>query len=308
VAPLSPMSIDASTPREIIGYRRSVALPGLEVLDAYHSPREWRCVGVGFAVTVVRTWRGSVIYRGRKHAVEPGIVFCNQPGEALVASPEPGQQGSFNVLVVDPELLGEWLSELQPASARPRWRSITRPISEELSARFRQVLDTFEPAASALLAQSKTTELSELLIRELISGATDAVLNDGPPIRGTARMRECLNEEGIDVDLTTLAERAGLSRFQALRAFKRRYGLPPHAYQMCLRISRACRMLRSGAATADVALACGFADQSHLNRHFKRIVGVPAGQYAQPRWKTAPRLAPALPDDIAQRSDWRWSR
>jgi len=94
-------------------------------------------------------------------------------------------------------------------------------------------------------------------------------------------MRECLNEEGLHVDLETLAKRAGLSRFQALRAFKQRYGLPPHAYQLALRIGHARKLLREGATAADVAARCGFADQSHFTRHFKRINGVTPAQYAR---------------------------
>src|SRR3954469_23813961 len=93
-------------------------------------------------------------------------------------------------------------------------------------------------------------------------------------------MRVRLNEEGVRLELETLAQRAGLSRFHALRAFKRRYGLPPHAYQLCLRISRARCMLLAGAPAADVAVQCGFVDQSHFNRHFKRLVGMTPMQYA----------------------------
>jgi AraC-like DNA-binding protein len=92
-------------------------------------------------------------------------------------------------------------------------------------------------------------------------------------------MRECLHEDGFQIDLDTLAQRAGLGKFQALRAFKRRYGLPPHAYQLCVRVKRVCHLLQAGATPAEAAADCGFADQSHMNRHFKRIVGVTPRQY-----------------------------
>jgi len=71
----------------------------------------------------------------------------------------------------------------------------------------------------------------------------------------------------------------GLSRFQALRAFKRHYGMPPHAYQLRVRVGLAQRSLRAGGQPAQVAAEYGFVDQSHLTRHFKRLVGVTPAQY-----------------------------
>ena len=104
-------------------------------------------------------------------------------------------------------------------------------------------------------------------------------------------MRECLNEEGLNMDLDTLAQHVGLTRFEALRVFKKRYGLPPHAYQLCLRISRARRLLLDGAAAADVASSCGFADQSHFIRHFKRFTGITPMQYARAHQPHAARAS-----------------
>jgi len=91
------------------------------------------------------------------------------------------------------------------------------------------------------------------------------------------------------LDLDTLAKRVGLGRFQALRAFRQRYGLPPHTYQLCLRVSHARGLLREGLPAADVATRCGFADQSHFTRHFKRINAITPVQYARTK---APSIAP----------------
>ena len=266
---------------EVVGFRRSAALPGIEIVDAQHSPREWRVACPVFAVVVFRTWRGPVRVGGRTHGAEPGKVFCNVPGEAMVAQPEGGRPGSFNVIELEPELLNEWLAEQQGSALRPYWSEVTKSISGDLSAKFRRFFDSFEPEASPLQLQSEMSLLAEAMVRELIAGASDRRPLEGPPIRGTARMRECLNEEGFDLDLETLARKVGLSRFQALRAFKRRYGLPPHAYQLCVRLGQARRLLSEGATPVDVALRCGFVDQSHFSRHFKRAFGVTPAQYAR---------------------------
>jgi AraC-like DNA-binding protein len=63
-------------------------------------------------------------------------------------------------------------------------------------------------------------------------------------------------------------------------------GMPPHAYQTARRIAQAQVLLRQGLAPAAVASDCGFADQSHLTRAFKRVVGVPPGLYRLGTFKT----------------------
>ena len=57
--------------------------------------------------------------------------------------------------------------------------------------------------------------------------------------------------------------------------------MPPHTYLTQIRINYAKRLLRAGVPLAEVAILVGFADQSHFTKHFKRIVGVPPGLYAQ---------------------------
>ena len=89
-----------------------------------------------------------------------------------------------------------------------------------------------------------------------------------------------MHEEDIpELDLDMLARRVGMTRFKVLRVFKRQFGLSPHKYQLCLRLSRARDLLHQGQSCAQVAAYCGFADQSHFIRHFKREWGITPGQY-----------------------------
>jgi AraC-like DNA-binding protein len=82
-----------------------------------------------------------------------------------------------------------------------------------------------------------------------------------------------------NVTLDELAQATGLERFALLRAFARSYGLPPHAWVIQERVRRAQALLRSGASPAAAAVEVGFADQSHLSRHFRRLTGLTPGCY-----------------------------
>lgn len=77
-----------------------------------------------------------------------------------------------------------------------------------------------------------------------------------------------------------IARRHGLSREAFTRKFAGTFGMPPHAYRVVSRLNEARRLLRSGAAVADIAAAMGFADQSHFGRHFRRAFGVTPHAYS----------------------------
>ena len=63
------------------------------------------------------------------------------------------------------------------------------------------------------------------------------------------------------------------------RAFRREFGLPPHAYLIQARVRRARSLLRRGVPVVEAAALAGFADQAHLTSHFRRLVGVTPGLY-----------------------------
>jgi len=95
-----------------------------------------------------------------------------------------------------------------------------------------------------------------------------------------------LMEADLSVDLTMadLASACGLSVSHFARAFRRSTGQPPHKYLLAQRVARARALMSSpDLPLADVALACGFADQSHFTRVFKTIVGASPGVWRRAR-------------------------
>jgi AraC-like DNA-binding protein len=97
-----------------------------------------------------------------------------------------------------------------------------------------------------------------------------------------ATVREILEDRATEnIGLGELAAAAGLSRFHLIRVFERRYGVTPFAYQRNQRIEKARAVLRTGSSLAEAAAAAGFADQSHLGRSFRAVMGATPGQYRE---------------------------
>jgi AraC-like DNA-binding protein len=120
--------------------------------------------------------------------------------------------------------------------------------------------------------------LHRLVVRH--STASMNLPRDGNEDCAVRRSKKFLDEHYADpVPLQELARLAGLSPYHLNRSFCRKIGMPPHAYQLQVRIARAKSALRTGASIARVALDTGFADQSHFTRVFKRLVGGTPSQY-----------------------------
>jgi AraC family transcriptional regulator len=72
-------------------------------------------------------------------------------------------------------------------------------------------------------------------------------------------------------DLSALVQR---SEAHFSRSFRRTFGHSPHAFVIRRRIELATRyMLQTEASLSEIALECGFVDQAHLCKHFRRVTG-----------------------------------
>lgn len=148
-------------------------------------------------------------------------------------------------------------------------------------------------SAALLPALAKPTESSALFVDHVIGALVDHVMRRYGGVGESAglikgglspyqlgRAKEALASE-IERDLTLaeVADICGLSRGHFAKAFRLSAGTTPHRWRQQCRIDQAKQMLVQGERSlAEIALACGFADQSHFTRVFSRMVGeAPAG-------------------------------
>jgi AraC family transcriptional regulator len=140
------------------------------------------------------------------------------------------------------------------------------------------------PAGAALAAEGLARAIAVQLLREFDHIRVTKPAAAAPPV-AVLKVVELMRQRLTDsLALEELAEVAGLSPFHFARQFKTATGHPPHDYLIRLRVDRAQELIRQHHrqwTLAAIANECGFADQSHMARHFKRVLGVSPGEFAE---------------------------
>jgi AraC-like DNA-binding protein len=270
---------DQNTPENASLYRSDAAC-GAEVRVVGDSARAWSFFSTGFEFLAPSSWSGDVRHRGATLRLEPGALLCVRPGEVFAAQKVrlPGSRAS---LLVEQHALAQYLDECRLRQDRLELRPLAR-MSPALGAALVAVFRGFCADGSSLEIQTSLVEFFALAVPELFGRATDAASDVGAGPSVAERIRERLEQDlSATLDLDALAGEVGLSRFSSLRAFKRAYGVPPHAYRMSMRLGLARSALRGGLKPAEVAAKYGFCDQSHLTRHFKHRFGITPGEYVR---------------------------
>jgi AraC-like DNA-binding protein len=92
-----------------------------------------------------------------------------------------------------------------------------------------------------------------------------------------------------DPTVAELARECGLSSGYFARAFRQTTGVTPHQWLIRKRVERARQLLLgNGLELADIALVCGFVDQSHFSRVFAKLEGDSPGRWRQRQRKSRP--------------------
>ncbi|MEO1068535.1 MAG: AraC family transcriptional regulator [Cyanobacteria bacterium J06638_6] len=213
------------------------------------------------------------------------------PGDILVLPALVGQRSRWNVpgefmsLVFEPAALGRALDEAADGTTFelvPHFATQDLLVLQ-LGLALKRVLQQGE--SDSLYAESLTTTLAVHLLQTYATRKpTLKTYTDGLAQYKLQRVIDYIHSHlDADLRLETLATLVGMSAHYFAQLFKHSTGFAPHQYVIRCRVEQAKTLLaRPDLPIADIACQVGFAHQSHLNRHFKRLVGVTPGQWRQP--------------------------
>ena len=91
--------------------------------------------------------------------------------------------------------------------------------------------------------------------------------------------KEIIGNPELEISIEEMSKKLNISSYHMIRKVAAENGLTPHRFQMQCRVRKAQELLREGYKVIDVAHMVGFCDQSHLDRVFKKQVGISPERY-----------------------------
>jgi AraC-like DNA-binding protein len=254
--------------------RAGPPVAGVERIEAFfrgraYAPHRHDTYAIGYTIAGAQCFD----YRGETRASLPGNVIVLHPDE--LHDGRAGTDGGFRyrMIYVEPALIGAALGG-KPlpfvgggVSADPR-----------LSAAVQVALDDFLDPLDDLRRDEILASLAETLDRVADGHPRAPIAVDASAI---GRTREYLAAH-LHRSITSreLESVAGIDRWGLARQFRAACGTSPHRYLVMRRLDRARSLIVAGSSLAEAAAEAGFADQSHMSRHFKRAYGLPPGRWA----------------------------
>lgn len=240
-----------------------------------------------FAIGVIEAGGLAFRYRGQEVVAPAGWVNLAFPGEAHSGRGTSQEGWAYRMFYLDPSHMLDVARALDPSLKElpfVRAGAVWDPeLAGQVSRLHRLCLDS---GADALERQVGMASLIQHVLRR--HGSLRPGRAGSHSEEAVRRAREMLDGlSGEAIALEDLASAVEMNPYTLVRQFTRICGLPPHAYLVQVRVNRAAALLRQGIPPAQAAVECGFADQSHLNRHFLRQFGLTPGTYRRAR--PAPR-------------------
>jgi AraC-like DNA-binding protein len=251
------------------------AYPGIERIhaqfrgDAFELHRH-DTYALGVTMRGVQTFR----YRGEQRYSLPGRVIILHPDELHDGGAATEDGLVYRMLYLEPSVMLQCLEV-----ARIGLPFVDDPIVRD------------DGLAGLLLAAlgELDRELDELFVDDFVSRLTGGLLQHARlpqrPLGSIAWGQVKAARDYLEAHVTRgvrsqeLERITGLDRFALARHFRAAFATSPHRFLLMRRLQQAKAMIGAGEPIAEVAAATGFADQSHLTRHFKKAFGIAPGAW-----------------------------
>ncbi|RDL44907.1 hypothetical protein DN730_04625 [Marinomonas piezotolerans] len=258
----------------------SQTLGGLEMIEAQFTETVFgKHAHAGFVISVVDAGVMHFSHRGESHNALPGELSIVAPDELHTGSKGRGEGWRYRALYPSEERIRALNQSLFGVEQTPYFRQSV--ITDAcLSQQMQTLLHKLAHGAEALDIEVHWETLLVNLLRQSFYQGSEPRFTKAQS--NVELVRDWLADRyDQKVSLDYAAELAGISKFHLIKEFKRLYQLTPHQYQIQQRLNHARAQLKRGISAVDVALNCGFHDQSHFSKAFVSTMGISPSAYQQ---------------------------
>jgi AraC-like DNA-binding protein len=259
--------------------------PYVDGLDIVESCEHQGCYPLHLHEAMEIIWMqqgsGAIECRGRQHFLQAGEACVVSPyefhggGAALSSGPIKFCLIHVPQTVITPGFLSQYFRAHDSGASLPL-KSIPRGSADCLLSGLLESL--LSDRSSEQHLQSIASGLDALLVLECKRrSSTQSCQARHPAIEHVKLIIGHHYAEPLNVG--ALASEVELNERYLISLFRLATGIPPHQFQIAVRVDRSRRLLPSGMPLSTIAASVGFADQSHLNRHFKRQYGFTPGVF-----------------------------
>lgn len=252
-------------------------IPGIELLQATFTthlfPKHFHeSYGIGLS----QRGSGIIHCQGTKYIAPPEHLIFFHPGEVHSGYANEQNPWTYSMIYLDVNSIEEILEGYRQTISFPE----TTFHNWAIASIFSHTHKLFSQSASKLEHEMLLQSFVKRLAR--IVGISPIVRSQFKESKAIQLVKEYLEANYQDnVSIKTLSNLTNLSPNYLITAFRKEVGIPPHSYQIQMRVKRAKDELFTDRPLVQIAAELGFCDQSHFTRCFKRIVGVTPGIYRQ---------------------------
>ncbi len=251
--------------------------PSSKLADVMYK-RHAICINIGYSFT----WEFEQDGRFQRVQRARGAISffpSHQPFSGRLTA-ERGVFANFLLLALNPVFVSRVAKGLEFDADRielTEQRGITDPALRHIALALRAGIQTGD-ALDRMYGEALSTALAVHLLREYGAAVLRPKRQYGRlPREKLVRAVEYIQDQ-LNADLTVsgIAHAVYMTPYHFTRLFKESTGKSPYQYVVEARVRKAKELLTTGKFTiSEVAHHVGFADQSHLTRHFKRVFGLP---------------------------------
>ncbi|MER8591919.1 AraC family transcriptional regulator [Mesorhizobium sp. M1182] len=212
-------------------------------------------------------------YRGQMHQSLPGQIIILHPDELHDGGAGTEDGLRYRMLYLEPSLM---LDCLGGGSLPFVGNAVV--TDRDLRATLLSALGPLDQELDELFVVDFMTQLMQSLARHAGQPAK--------PVAKTAWRAASLARDYLEENVARIVRSdeleaiTGLDRYALSRHFRATFSTSPHRFLVMRRLQRARRMIEADEPLAQIAIAAGFSDQSHFNRHFKKAFGVTPGRWS----------------------------